>query len=65
MNDQRVRTIVEDAREEIERAATPRDLEEVRVKYLGKRGVLTQLLRALPGLPPAERPLVGREANVA
>ena len=65
MIDQRVRTIVEGAREEIERAATRRDLDEVRVKYLGKRGVLTQLLRALPGLPPAERPLVGREANEA
>ena len=65
MADQRVRTIVEGAREEIERAATPRDLDEVRVKYLGKRGTLTQLLRALPGLPPAERPLVGREANEA
>jgi phenylalanyl-tRNA synthetase alpha chain len=65
MVDQRVRTIVEGAREEIERAATRRDLEEVRVKYLGKRGTLTQLLRALPGLPPPERPIVGREANEA
>jgi phenylalanyl-tRNA synthetase alpha chain len=65
MVDQRVRAIVESAREEIERAATRRDLDEVRVKYLGKRGTLTQLLRALPGLPPAERPVVGREANEA
>ncbi|HEY7138889.1 MAG TPA: phenylalanine--tRNA ligase subunit alpha [Methylomirabilota bacterium] len=65
MVDQRVRAIVEGAREEIERAATRRDLDEVRVRYLGKRGTLTQLLRALPGLPPAERPVVGREANEA
>jgi phenylalanyl-tRNA synthetase alpha chain len=65
MSEPRVRTIVKDAREEIERAATRRDVEEVRVKYLGKRGILTQLLRALPGLPPAERPIVGREANEA
>jgi phenylalanyl-tRNA synthetase alpha chain len=65
MTDTRVRTIVAGAREEIERAATRRDLEEVRVKYLGKRGVLTQLLRSLPDLPPADRPLVGREANIA
>ncbi len=65
MADQRVRTIIEGAREEIERAATRRDLDEVRVKYLGKRGVLTQLLRALPSLPVAERPVVGREANDA
>jgi phenylalanyl-tRNA synthetase alpha chain len=65
MADTRVRTIVDGAREEIERAATSRDLEEVRVKYLGKRGALTQLLRSLPDLPAADRPLVGREANLA
>jgi phenylalanyl-tRNA synthetase alpha chain len=65
MADQRVQTIVEDAREEIERATTRRDLDDVRVKYLGKRGTLTQLLRGLPGLPPAERPVVGKEANAA
>jgi phenylalanyl-tRNA synthetase alpha chain len=65
MADRRVRALVEGAREDIERAATRRDLEEVRVKYLGKRGVLTQLLRALPSLPPADRPVVGREANEA
>jgi phenylalanyl-tRNA synthetase alpha chain len=65
MADHRIRTIVEGAREEIERAATRRDLEEVRVKYLGKRGTLTQLLRGLPDLPPGERPIVGREANEA
>ena len=65
MVDTRVRTIIDGAREEIERAATRRDLEEVRVKYLGKRGTLTQLLRSLPSLPAADRPLVGREANQA
>jgi phenylalanyl-tRNA synthetase alpha chain len=65
MADQRVQTIVEGAREEIERATTRRDLDEVRVKYLGKRGTLTQLLRGLPSLPPAERPIVGKEANAA
>jgi phenylalanyl-tRNA synthetase alpha chain len=65
MTDTRVRTIVDGAREEIERAATRRDLEDARVRYLGKKGALTQLLRALPDLPAAERPVVGREANLA
>jgi phenylalanyl-tRNA synthetase alpha chain len=65
MTDTRVRTIVDGAREEIERAATRRDLEEARVRYLGKKGALTRLLRALPDLPAAERPAVGREANLA
>jgi phenylalanyl-tRNA synthetase alpha chain len=65
MSDKRVRVIVEGAREELERAATSQALEQVRVKYLGKRGLLTQLLRAMSALPAAERPVVGREANQA
>jgi len=65
MADARVRSIVEEARAEIARAATRQDLEQVRVRYLGKKGVLTQLLRSVPGLPADERPRVGREANDA
>src|SRR5262245_27871231 len=65
MPDKRIRAIVKGATEELERAVSHQDLEEVRVKYLGKKGLLTQLLRSLPSLPPAERPVVGREANEA
>jgi phenylalanyl-tRNA synthetase alpha chain len=65
MADKRIRAILKAASEELERAATSQDLEQVRVKYLGKKGVVTQLLRSMPDLPPAERPLVGREANEA
>jgi phenylalanyl-tRNA synthetase alpha chain len=65
MPDKRIRAIVKGASEELERAASRQDLEQVRVKYLGKKGLLTQLLRSMPSLPPAERPVVGREANEA
>jgi len=65
MPDKRIRAIVKGATEELERAASRQDLEQVRVKYLGKKGLLTQLLRSMPSLPPAERPVVGREANEA
>jgi len=65
MRDKRVRVIVNGARRELERATTTHDLEQVRVRYLGKKGLLTQLLRSIPSLPPAERPVVGREANAA
>jgi phenylalanyl-tRNA synthetase alpha chain len=65
MADHRVHTIVEEARAEIERAGTRQDLEQVRARYLGKKGTLTLLLRSVPALPPAERPIVGREANEA
>ncbi len=65
MSDKRVRAILKSAREELDRAATGEALEQVRVKYLGKKGLLTLLLRGMPSLPPAERPTVGREANEA
>jgi phenylalanyl-tRNA synthetase alpha chain len=63
--DKRIRAILEGAAEELERASSLPDVEQVRVKYLGKKGLLTQLLRAMPSLPPAERPVIGREANEA
>lgn len=44
-------------------AASLADLEEVRVRYLGRRGALTALLRELGSLDPAERPAVGSLAN--
>lgn len=65
MADKRVRAILKGAREELARATSGQELEQIRVKYLGKKGLLTQLLRSMPTLPPAERPAVGREANEA
>ena len=65
MADQRVTEILEGARRELAGARTSAELESFRVKYLGRQGLLTQFLRSLPSLPPAERPTVGREANLA
>jgi phenylalanyl-tRNA synthetase alpha chain len=38
-------------------------LEEARVRWLGRKSELTQILRALKSLPPAERTSVGARAN--
>ena len=40
------------------------DLEEVRVRFTGKKGELTLLLRSLGKLSPEERPAAGQELNV-
>jgi phenylalanyl-tRNA synthetase alpha chain len=40
-----------------------RKLEALRVKYLGRKGVLTVLIRSIGDLPPAERPRAGRLSN--
>jgi phenylalanyl-tRNA synthetase alpha chain len=40
-------------------------LEEARVRWLGKKGVLTEQLKALGSLPPDERPAAGARINSA
>ena len=39
------------------------DLSEIRVKYLGKKGELTAVLRSMGSLTPEERPAFGQRAN--
>jgi len=38
-------------------------LEEVRVKYLGRKGLLAELTGAIPGLPVEQRGVFGKEVN--
>lgn len=55
--------IQEKALERIEKTDKAANLEEVRVKYLGKKGELTQILRGMGKLSPEERPAMGQLAN--
>jgi len=49
--------------EELKGAAIKTELENIRVKYLGKKGELTQILRGMGKLSNEERPIVGKLAN--
>ncbi|QOJ31499.1 MAG: phenylalanine--tRNA ligase subunit alpha [Gammaproteobacteria bacterium] len=53
------------ARAAVAEAANLAVLDEVRVRFLGKKGELTALLKQLGGLPAAERPAAGQAINVA
>ncbi|MBQ7173415.1 MAG: phenylalanine--tRNA ligase subunit alpha [Clostridia bacterium] len=55
--------IKKEALEQIEDANA--DLEELRVRYLGKKGELTALLRGMGALSPEERPKMGQLVNEA
>ena len=44
-------------------ASADADLEEIRIKYLGKKGQLTAILRGMGQLSPEERPVIGAIAN--
>ena len=47
----------------ISQASTEKEISEIRVKYLGKKGNITRVLKSLGTLPESERREVGKEAN--
>lgn len=53
------------ALEAIAAAQNSADCENVRVKYLGKKGELTAILKSMGGLSPEERPIMGQLVNTA
>ncbi|MBW1713429.1 MAG: phenylalanine--tRNA ligase subunit alpha [Deltaproteobacteria bacterium] len=53
------------ALEAVSQAQKTETLEEIRVRFLGRKGRLTKLLRATGSLPPQERPSFGQAANKA
>ena len=65
MNVEEVQGLEAAARRAIAAAASAEELESLRVKYLGRKGTLTQILRSLKDLPADSRRLVGQEANRA
>jgi len=53
------------AHEQISQAASLAALDQVRVQYLGKSGLITSQLKQLGQLPPEERKAAGQEINQA
>ena len=49
--------------EAITDSASLDELEQLRVKYLGKKGQISQILRGMGKLSPEERPVVGSLGN--
>ena len=57
--------LLDEARQAVAAAADAQALEQLRVRYLGKKGILTEQLKGLGALPPAERPQAGQLVNAA
>ena len=63
--DPRVQEVLDRALAEVAGARSTSDLEQVRVRVLGRSGQLTTLLRSLGAIPAAERPKIGEQTNRA
>lgn len=51
------------ALEELNKISDKAEIENIRIKYLGKKGELTQILRGMGKLSSEERPVIGKLAN--
>ncbi len=63
MNVEELNRIKGEALAEAGEAQDPASLDAVRVKYLGRKGLLPEVMKKLKGLDPAERKGVGQAAN--
>jgi phenylalanyl-tRNA synthetase alpha chain len=57
--------LLEQALADVDASGALSDLDEVRVRLLGKKGLLTEQLKGLGKLPAAERPAAGQRINEA
>ena len=57
--------ILKEAKEKLDLVTDPKTIEDVRIKFLGKKGELTSILRSMGGLDPEQRKEVGKKANEA
>lgn len=58
-----LKKLAQQSKSEIAKALNKKELFEVEVKYLGRKGLLTQVLRSLAELTVEKRKAVGQEAN--
>ena len=61
--EEQIKKIKENSISQIKEANTINDLNKLEVKYLGKKGELTQVLRGMGSLSPEERPIIGSLVN--
>ena len=62
---EKIEQIKQKSIEEIKSAKDLKNLDELRVKYLGKKGELTAVLRGMKDLSAEERPVIGNLVNEA
>lgn len=61
--DKSIDQIYQEAIQELEAPADPLSIQDVSVRYLGRKGIITQFLRNVSKLPADQRPAAGKKAN--
>ena len=61
---EKLETLLQGGLSELSTVTSEESLHELRVKYLGKKGLLTSVMKGLGSLSPEDRPAVGQMVNV-
>lgn len=61
---EKVETLKQDALSQIEQASSLNQLNELRIKYLGKKGAVQSLMKEMKSLPKEEKPAFGARINL-
>ncbi len=59
-----IEKIQKDAHAELDAVIDARDLEEFRIKYLGKKGIVQEMYASLAAASKEDKPLLGKNANI-
>ncbi|OJF95337.1 phenylalanine--tRNA ligase subunit alpha [Alkalibacterium sp. 20] len=61
--EEKLTTLLEEVKEHVSSAAELKEIEALRVKYLGKKGEVTAVLKGMKDLSAEQRPVFGKKAN--
>lgn len=61
----KLKQVLESAKSQLEAISTLGEVEDIRVKFLGKKGEITSILKSMGSLPPEEKKAMGMAANQA
>ncbi len=59
----KISEMTEAVKKKLSEIKTLQELQELKVKYLGKKGEVTSMLKGLGGMKPEERPVFGQKVN--
>lgn len=60
---ERLSELEKQARNDLAKANSMDDIQHVKTKYLGRKGVINEIIKSIPGLPPEQRSTIGKLAN--
>ncbi len=62
---EKISEIQNQAKDDLVRAGSPEDVEKIKTRYLGRKGgIINEIIKAIPGLPPEQRSSTGKSANI-